>query len=443
MKKLFAMMLVIMMACCALFTAGAEGFMPGSDDALTISVAAEISPDGLDKVLQMSGGNTANVPPEAIQTVLAIINNMKFKGTIQGKEAQLDILLKDTPIVNLAGQAGDDGITVVTNLLPNYVAFVTNQELEQLMEQMKANAASGFDMNFTEEEVQKVINVAMEKLSPAVMKIMSSFGPEEAGSWMFEGKEFTTRKPLNMTTKEVVVTVLEGAESFVSDADVQSFMGHFGVKPEQMDLSSALQNVKDADESTMPALTFFLYGNADGETYFTLELVKDNQGIKAEGGMVNGEVICHINSNPDMFEVDINIKQTGEFYIYTGMNGQAMSNGGSSAPFNMLEIIVEGKPEGEGYYVNVRYLIDQADFATLKMAFEKGGEITASFDKTGKKILSMQDIMTLVQGGNNELLAALQGELTTSGMAILGQLASIMPNEMTQLMTLVNSMNMR
>ena len=98
MKKLFAMMLVIMMACCALFTAGAEGFMPGSNEALTISVAAEISPDGLDKVLQMSGGNTANVPPEAIKTVLAIINNMKFKGTIQGKEAQLDILLRIRPL---------------------------------------------------------------------------------------------------------------------------------------------------------------------------------------------------------------------------------------------------------------------------------------------------------------------------------------------------------
>ena len=448
-KSLLALLLVMMMACCTVFTASAEGFFASgnagmdsivpSDGALTVSVALNINPDSISQLLQIAGQNLGDsLPADAIKSVVNILNNTAFKATIVGSAFQADLLMKDTPIVNLAGQLDDSGITVVTDLLPSFAVYVSSEELQQLMAQLQSSAgASGMNLSINPEDIQYVINLAVTGFTPLITKVMTSFGPQESGSWVFDGAEFTVRQPLNMTTKELVLSVMEAVNSILQDQKLQSILGGFGVKPEQLDLSGSIQDYQNVSEENIAELTFYTYNNANGETYFTLDLLKDDpsfQGIKAEGGMVGGNVVGHIVTLPAVANIDFAVQENGEFNMYFGMDAQAM---GGNAPFSLMEVEVNGRNTGAGYNVDVNYKIDQIDCLTLKMAFEQGGQITASLDKTGKTILGMQDIMAIAQGGNTEALDAIKGELTTNAMRLLGTLATIMPDEITQLMTMV------
>ena len=438
-KSLLALLLVMIMACCAVFTAGAESILPIGDSAFSVSAGVEINQDGFAQLMAKSG-QSIPVQPELLNAVISIINNTTIKATVAGKAAQAEVLMKDTPVVTIAGQLGDNGVTVVTDLLPSYAVVVSNEELQQLIEQLKSSlASSGINFNLNEDDLQYLLNTVLTQATPAIMKITTSFGPEEAGEWAYEGVTFTSRQPLNMTTKELVVTVLEAVNNIISDAKVQSILGNFGIKPEQLNLTSTLEDAKNANEADMPALTFYKYSAASGDTYFTLELMKDGQGFTAEGGMVGGVVVCHINSVPDLFKVDATIKENGEVSLYFFANGAASGN--NNSPFSTMEIFVNGIPGGNAYDLSIRLAMDQTDFATMKLAFAPGGEVNASFDTTGKKVLGLQDIIAIAQGSDTETLNALKGEITTVAMTLLGKLAGIFPTEITQLMTVVQQLN--
>ena len=435
MKKLFSMMLAVVMACCLFFSASAEG-IPMGGGAFTVDLGLEVNQDGLNKVLEMTGATqNANVPTEAIGAVVGILNNLSLKVVAEGQAVQLDVQVKDTPIVNVAGKMDENGLTVVTDLLPNYAATISGEELEQMIKQIMSS--NGVNLDFSQIDTQYISNLVMQALSPALMKIMTSFGPEEAGAWTFEGAEFTARKQLNMTTKELLTTVLEAASTIVSDAKVQELLGNFGIRPEQLDMTSTLQNLQNTDEADMPELTVYQYANAAGDMFVTVDLLKDGQGYMIQAGTVGGTVVAHINTNPDAMEIDFMAQQNGEFELFFGMNVQAM---GGRAPFNTMEVLVNGIPEGESYEVKIKYSIDKADLLTLKMLFAQGGEITASFDTAGKKVLTLQDIMALAQGQDSETLSALQGEVTTVAMQLLGKLATLMPDEISQIMSLTSQM---
>ncbi len=438
-KSLLALLLVMIMACCAVFTAGAESILPIGDSAFSVSAGVEINQDGFAQLMAKSG-QSIPVQPELLNAVISIINNTTIKATVAGKAAQAEVLMKDTPVVTIAGQLGDNGVTVVTDLLPSYAVVVSNEEIQQLVEQLKSSlASSGINFDLNEDDLQYLLNTVLTQATPAIMKITTSFGPEEAGEWAYEGVTFTSRQPLNMTTKELVVTVLEAVNNIVSDAKVQSILGNFGIKPEQLNLTSTLENAKNANEADMPALTFYKYSVASGDMYFTLELMKDGQGFTAEGGMVGGVVVCHINSVPDLFKVDATIKESGEVSLYFFANGAASGN--NNSPFSTMEIFVNGIPGGNAYDLSIRLAMDQTDFATMKLAFAPGGEVNASFDTTGKKVLGLQDIIAIAQGSDTETLNALKGEITTAAMTLLGKLAGIFPTEITQLMTVVQQLN--
>ena len=438
-KSLLALLLVMIMACCAVFTAGAESILPIGDSAFSVSAGVEINQDGFAQLMAKSG-QSIPVQPELLNAVISIINNTTIKATVAGKAAQAEVLMKDTPVVNIAGQLGDNGVTVVTDLLPSYAVVVSNEEIQQLIEQLKSSlASSGINFDLNEDDLQYLLNTVLTQATPAIMKITTSFGPEEAGEWAYEGVTFTSRQPLNMTTKELVVTVLEAVNNIVSDAKVQSILGNFGIKPEQLNLTSTLENAKNANEADMPALTFYKYSVASGDMYFTLELMKDGQGFTAEGGMVGGVVVCHINSVPDLFKVDATIKESGEVSLYFFANGAASGN--NNSPFSTMEIFVNGIPGGNAYDLSIRLAMDQTDFATMKLAFAPGGEVNASFDTTGKKVLGLQDIIAIAQGSDTETLNALKGEITTVAMTLLGKLSGIFPTKITQLMTVVQQLN--
>lgn len=428
-KSLLALLLVMMMACCAIFTAGAEAF--------TVNASIELNKDGFNQLMQMSGTDLSGQLPEgALDAVIGLMNKLSINAVLDGNAGQADVMVNGQSIFNIAGQIGDDGITVVTDLLPSYVAFISSAELEQLMEQMKSSmASSGFNMDaFNMDDIQYLIEAAAVPVTALFAKVAASFGPVETGSWDQGGVTFTSRQHLDMTTKELILAALDAAKTFVEDEKVQTILGNFGVKPGDLDMSGVIESAQNSNEADMPALDVYMYSNDNGEMYFTGTLLKDGEGFLVEGGMIGGVFECHINTNPDMFEIDMTVQQNGEFYMFYGMNAQAM---GSGAPFNDFIVEVTGKQDGGAYSVNVSYKFDTAEFLVMKMSFIQGGQITASFDKAGKTVLGLQDIMSLAEGGNSEVLQGLQSEITSNAMMLVTKLMTAAPEEMTQLMTLI------
>ena len=430
-KSLLALLLVMVMACCAVLSAGAEAF--------TITVSAHVNGDAVTQLAALSGTDiAAQLPAGAMDAVLGLVDKLAFRATIDGSAVQADVLVSDQSLTYVAGQIGEDGITVVTDLLPSYAVHISSEELEQFLSQMSSGmASSGMDMNsFNPEDIQYLIEAAVGPVTGLISKVVSSFGPAETGSWDFSGKTFTSRAHLDMTTKEIGLAGLEAASSFLQDAKVQSILSGFGVKPEELDLSGAVQSVQNSSDDDLPVLDVYQYISDSGDMYFTLNLLKNEEGFIAEGGMVDGQFILHLNTNPDMFEIDATAQQNGEFYLFFGLNMKAVAAGGDT-PFNDMCVEVTGKNVGETFNVDISYKFDTTEFMALNMAFGPGGQITADFGTAGKNVLGLQDVMGLAQGGSTEVLDGIKAEISAQAMQLVTKLMALAPDEVTQLMTLV------
>ena len=91
-KSLLALLLVMIMACCAVFTAGAESILPIGDSAFSVSAGVEINQDGFAQLMAKSG-QSIPVQPELLNAVISIINNTTIKATVAGKAAQAEVLM--------------------------------------------------------------------------------------------------------------------------------------------------------------------------------------------------------------------------------------------------------------------------------------------------------------------------------------------------------------
>ena len=432
-KSLLALLLVIVMTCCTIFAAAAEPF--------TVTLSAHIDGDNLAQFLQKAGVNlSSQVPAGALDAVYGLFDKIALRAVIDNNAVQADVLVSGQPIAYVAGQIADEGITVVTDLLPSYAAFITTDEIQQLFAQLKANmAASGFDMdNFNPEDIMYLLNTALVEFNNITNKITSSYGPEESGSWNYANAEFTTRQKLNMTSKELALTALEAAKNFTQDQKVQSILASFGADLSSLDLDKVIEECSNTPDDQFPPVEVYRYTNASGDGYGTLTMpINNNITLNFAYGMVGGNFVAKVSFDPDFMLMDLLVDTaTGEFTLTFDMNIAKMNEGSrSSVPFSTLSVYVTGRNDTDGYNVETKYAFDGLTIMSLNAVFAQGGEITASFDRTGKTLLSLQDILTLIQGGNSELLNGISSEITTNGIQLLTKLMTLAPTEMTTLMT--------
>ena len=453
MKKILALVLALMMT---LSCAGvlAEAPAPETEPETEISVHADpgegkftttacltVDAETLQMILGMMDAVDEEQMP-VIATILNLVNGLSGKLSMFRNGAQVDLQLQETPIVSLAGAAVEGGseLVVGSDLIPNYLILVSQEYVSQITEQLMgklqdmAGASSGAQADI---DTQALANAIMPYLTEVVAAIQEKIGEPEMGEYTFEDATFQAKVPINMTVKEALLLCINALKGMLQEEAVASAVATVGstvgrewnVEELVASLEEKAASIEEASEEDMPAADVALYMGMDEDgnqnVYFVAELTKEEETMLFCGGKVNGAYYGHINIF-EMLTLDASAGME-EGVLHAVLN----------ASFQNLFMGIDAQLAGlSNVTVALYFMNPTAPIATISLVTVPGAESTLALDSEGKTIVTIEDLM------NDESGAAVQGlmtDLTTYGlMGLLSKAASIMPEDVSVLMSLLS-----
>ena len=243
------------------------GGMGAADKPVSADISLEASGD-------FAAAEGSTIPVDA---VLKLFNGLSLHYAAQKDAAQVQFLLGGKPVASLAVKAQDEGWAAVSNLFPSTKLVVSNEYLQannpfaQLSQQL-TNAFGGTD-------IQALITAVSAPLTELFAKVNAAVGEPETGTFTVNGKEFTTKVPFNLTTKEAVTMVLTAVDSILSSEAAAPLKNLLGDRFNPETVKNALKNIADTPDENLPVLSAAMYTNAAEDKCVDVSLVKDAQSI--------------------------------------------------------------------------------------------------------------------------------------------------------------------
>ena len=391
-------------------------------DPVTVTVSVDVDTNGLTGMLG-SLEDSLSAPMDLIDSIVDLANEMSFSAVFDGSDMQLDVLLKDQQLIRAAVRNTGSEITVVSDMLPdNSVLVLTAEDI------IPGAGGKQIDMRITTEDIRTLQSAVKSRLIRMADEVKSrADGSEEKGSWTYEDTEFTSRRKISLTAREAALIVLQTAQDLVNDPNVSPLLTRLGVDPESLNLDSEIKNIQDRPDDSFPALSAYQY--SAGRNVCT-EMVFAGSGVNAtlRYGSV-GDNTCVRLSWPQVATVDLVADSLGYGYQFSASvtAGQQNRTGYSSASplLSQLTVSAEGITAQTGKRSGtISFGMAGMQFLTLEYASAKGGKVTSSFDRTGKQVLTSQDL------SGQEFSRQMQ----TQSMILLNRISAIMPEAASGLM---------
>ena len=439
MKKMLALMIALMMAL-SCFGAVAEELAIPEIPSFTATASVTVDQEQLLSVLPMFGISESDLG--MVKMVLPIVSNLGIRAAV-ADGAQIDVLLKGAEMASIACAPTEEGLILVSDVLPSYVITVSNETIQQLVEQMTSQA-----QNLME-------NVDMEALSNAVMGHIGTFlaeaqealtvGEPELGEYEFEGIAFNVKVPVTVNVKALAKAIVNTIKNLAQDENVLAVLQSAAqlsgqeIDLSQIDLSqldeTAAQIEQTADEEA-PALTADLYSQinedgtaANGNVYIAAVLDTKTE----DAGVITASVLAadmNVKAVADIPAQEINVELAGvlgdgQFAGYIEVNAMGMYIG--------LE--ANGSFGEEGLHIEeTTYFMSKTPLVTEALDVVPGGELTLGFDTEGKTVVTVEEIMADEEGN---LLNGLMMDAMSNGLnGLLAKAAEVMPEEVTALVNL-------
>ena len=378
-----------------------------------------------------------------ITSVLNVLNNASGKLSLFANGAQVDVQLKETPVISFAGAATEDGGTLVvgSDLIPNYLLLVSQEYVQQLVEQYMAQfqamigqyagAAQNIDMQALMMAVMPHVQAFAESLSAHV-------GEPEMGEYTFEDTAFQVKIPINLTVKEVFALISDLIHGILAEeavADVVAAVNSAATGLVNVDdilarLDELVADIQETPDEEQPAMEIALYSGADENgyntnMYFTADLSKDDQTMSVAGGKVNGKVYGHLNVYEQL---------TVDAYAGAGEEGISAS---LKVSFSGIYAGVEAQIASlQDVTVALYFMNPMAPVAVVKVVTVPGAESTLALDGEGKTVVSLEDLMN---DETREVSSGLMMDVMYYGLSgVMAKAAQIMPEEVTALMSLLS-----
>ena len=418
MKKLLALIVALMMALTCM-------------SALADNVYTKVTIDGdLAKGL-LAGFGVPEDQMAIVDPVIALVNALGVSVTTVADGAQIDLDLNGESAVSLGVAMDAEGAKLVSNLIPNYLVTVSQETINQVMEQVAANMpgaggeGGGMDMGAMMETFGGYFQPWFEACASAGQP-----GDPVSGEYEFEGYKFDTMVPVtvdmaviteatqklidDLSADPAAMAAIKGfAQGFAKNsgetfdeanfeenfkAGMQEWMAHFP------DTVTAEFYTDSTDDDGMP---FYLqgesvWGEESGFTYYML--------FVEEGNMDMGYQMTAKDGDEEV----------------TMQAGFTMKDGGMTVYFSMGEMymgLVMSFSE-DGFAMDVYFMDPDKPLVSLIITTIAGGERTLPVDGEGKTVLAIEEAMS----GEGEAMQGLAGDFMANGMgALMGTLSQQVP----------------
>ena len=432
-KSFLAILLVIAQLFCCLAFAGAEA--PAEPQKIvTLTLKPQINTEALIRML--SSGSSDTPDADTVKMIDGLANNMTVSLVVSPEQAQGELFLKDLSLTSFAMQMNDDGMAVVADILPDYIFVMTKAEMEQATE----NAGQSANVQVDPQVISGVFTGLIGKIDAG---FEAAYGEEETGSWTFAGTEFTSRKKIDMTTKEFFTLAVSSLRDVLSDPQLADLLAQVKVDPASLD--DSLESIGKTPDEELPPFDAYRYINDAGDYYTTI--VMDTLTTDPENG---GNITANFGKAGSVFAVDALMAspiynmsaalssdteaKTFDLAVDYAINpdypyAQYMSGPSSFA------LKAAGTWSETGAAADISVNLSGVDLLSLHAEILFGGEITASFDTEGKTVLTVDSLNKLDE--DSDEAQTLKAKMYTGLMKILSNASSIMPDEITQLMKLI------
>ena len=432
MKKLFALMMALLLALsCFGAVAEEESFnLPAVEiPNVTATGAVTIDQDQLLSLLPMFDVDEETL--SVVKAVLPVAANLGCRVTLNNG-VQIDVQLKGQDVASAALAVTDDGLTVVSDVIPSYVLTLSKdtiqQFVDQIIEQIKA-ALGELDLQAIMERVMGYVQeFANEAMAGIVM------GEPEAAEVTVNEYTFNMKLPISVDVKVLAKAVVGLVQKVANDEVIAPLLSAADVTLSVDE--DTLAQIESTPEDQLPTLNVDLYmiANEDGATeqVYYAEAVADSKS--EEVGQINvTALIENQNVNMALSIPSQNITVTFENTITDNYVGNAVNAdiaGMYFGDFTNVYINEEGVQVEEELYV----MNTDAPLLTANMTIVPGGELTLSFDEEGKTVLPIEQLMADEEG---EAANGLLMDVMSNGLnSVLAKAAEAMPEEVTELINL-------
>ena len=224
------------------------------------------------------------VLPGYTELVIALLNYSSFRVVTASPVSQVDVLLRNTPIISLAGEKTDAEFRLVTDLLGGQVLVFPADAVPQLASLFSAGGTADFSHKW------------VGTLSSFLEQVGSSAGTPESGTWELDGAVFTTRTPLDVDTRTLVESFLTTLKGLVTDGPLSSLSGSVSAIPTPEKIDETLEWIRNADEADLPAAAAARLSNEAGDVFWDFLLEKDDLRITFSLSIVGGAFRARIDA---------------------------------------------------------------------------------------------------------------------------------------------------
>ena len=423
MKKLLAMLLALVMAlsCTAVLAEepAEETVDVLGDFAFTLEAGVQVNADAILQLVAQ-GAEPDEATAAAVKNILAVVNELGLRFVLAGNAMSLDAVLKDSSILNVTAQAAGEDMIIAVDAIPDAVLTVKGETVQALLEQVMA-PLSGMSNS---SEALAEIGAKAEALLEA---IASKVGEPETGEYTVNGLAFTTKVPVNITTKELVTLVLDFAKEVVENEGFAQIMQSIGQEIDPSSITSAMESLESQDEAEMPVTELAQYSDEKGNSCIALNMEKDGEALVVYAMMYDGYII-----------LDADILGQGALNFQAWQDGNAYNLSLMLSGEQFGHIALNGSlvtlDEGEMALMADLTFNSEEPLLSIAARFVPKGEV-APISAEGKTAFALEDLMNDPEGEAAQQLAALAQSAIS---VVLGKAMQVMPDEFTTIMQMLS-----
>ena len=419
MKKLFALMLALMLALAGVSSVSAEdAAAPEAAAASSGTIHLKVSLNA-DTVTGLAGAADENAA-KMVPAIVDLVNNLGISMTSDGKDAELILSLKEEPVLNLGVLKEESRMLLLSNLFPNTALVIDQAAMAGMAGGEAGAAAGGFAMpqiSLSEEQTSAM----MAPITKLMEDQQSKLGEPEAVEEAMYGATFTVKIPVNMTTKELLQMVLPAVKEVVSQegfASVMEQMKAYGMNvsfsAETIDQKiDELSNTKDED---LPALDLAIYSNEAGDSMFVVLVTGKDQTVTVNSGTVAGQPV-----------VEVDVRDKYHFFMQGAEDKMAMNMQFVPQEGLLIDIDGEFKAAAEGFSAVFNVKMNDAELGTLTLDGTPNGVLSGTYTAEGKTEVSIANL----QDQASEQMKTFMTDIQIGMMSVMAKAATALPSFMT------------
>lgn len=414
MKKLLALALALLMAMsCVIASAETYGIHLNID---RDQATALIAPDGSDDQKTL------------VDTVVALLNALGVNVSTDDEGAQIDLDLKDQPVLSLAFATDDQGISVVSNLFPNYMVTISQDTITEYMKNVPGvsaatGASNGQDMTAVTEAVSGYVSKFSESITAS-----ATLGDPETGSYAYEGYTFDTMIPVTVDVPAAAEAFKTFITDLANDPTVRPVIeASLKSSNSDTDLDSLVSELDDLMTHCPESVTseFYCFGDGSSSAFYLVGegtyADKDNPSFAYS--------LLHKEDDSLAFTLSIDESNITIGFQYTeGAIRVDYYQGETYCGFDMT--FSAGDPSQAN--INLYYMNANDPLISLAFTAAEGNNRTLSTTQDGRTVVALEDIIA-----NSDNAEGLVNDIMNNGLGSLMTVISAVP-EASNLMNLFN-----